>query len=301
MLQLAMPWYIFVLLSSALFGMNNLIEKYVLDKRMNNPMTLTITGCFLSGLIGLFLFMFFPNLRQIDNNQGFLLLISGALGVFYLLPYYKALKLEDASLIVPLFKFEYVFVLVFGAIFLKEYLTIKQIVGLIIIIISGLFLGCKNIRKMLKPRKSFWLMAVASLMIVLSAIAFKGVTNNYSFLTGMTYSLLGGGLMGIILLCIPENRKNIMKVNYKSLGLILLLDDAIDVIARFCSRYALTLTMVTYVYIFSSVQSFFVLIYGITLTLAFPKIIKEDISLATIINKIIVGIFMFAGMWLVYF
>lgn len=296
-----MPWYVFVLFSSALFGMNNLIEKYVVDKHIDNPMTLTIVGCFLSGLIGLFLFIFFPNLRQINNNQSFLLLISGALGVFYLLPYYKALKLEDASTVVPLFHFEYIFVLVFGAIFLKEYLTIKQIIGLIVILVSSLFLGCKDIRKILKPRKSFWLMMVASLMIVLSMIVFKGVVNNYGFLTGMTYSLLGGGLTGVILLCIPKYRKDAMGVNYKLLGPILLLDDAIDMVARFCGRYAIMLTMVAYVEVFSSIQSFFILIYGIILTLLFPKIIKEDISLAMIVNKIIVGIFMFAGMWLVYF
>lgn len=296
-----MSWYILVLISSSLFAANNLIEKYVVDKHINNPMTMTIVGCFLSGLIGLVLFIFFPNLRQISTGQGSILLISGALNIFYLLPYYQALKLEDASLVVPLFHFEYVFVLVLGAIFLKEYLTIKQIIGLIIIIISSLFLGCKDIRKLLKPRKSFWLMVLASLMIVLSTIAFKGVTNNYGFLTGMTYFLLGGGLMGTILLCIPKYRKNVMQVNYKSVGLILLLDDAIDMIAKFCSRYAVTLTMVTFVYVLSSVQSLFVLVYGIILTLFFPKIIKEDISRATIINKIIVGLVMFVGMWLVYF
>jgi len=296
-----MPWYFFVLISSALFAMNNMIEKHIVDKRIDKPMTLTIVGCFLSGLIGLILFILFPVSRYISIDQGLLLLLSGALGVFYLVFYYKALKLEDASLVIPLFKFEYVFVFVLGAIFLKEYLVLKQIIGLIIIIISSLFLGCKNIKTLLKPRKSFWLMALASLMIVISTIAFKGVTKNYNFLTGMVYSLLGGGLMGVVLLCVPRYRKNVMKINYKSIGPILLLDDVIDIVARFCSRYAIILTTVTYVYILSSVQSFFVLIYGVILTLLFPKIIKEDISQMAIANKIIVGLVMFIGMWLVYF
>jgi hypothetical protein len=117
----------------------------------------------------------------------------------------------------------------------------------------------------------------------------------------MTYYLLGSGLLGISLLCVPQYRKNVMKVNYKKVGPIILLDDAISMIGTFCSRYALTLTLVALIEIFSSIQSLFLLVFGISLTLFFPKIIKEDISRATIINKIIVGLVMFAGMWLVYF
>jgi len=301
MLQLEMPWYVFTLFSSALFGMNNFIEKYVLDKHLNDPMTLTIVGSFLSGLIGSILFIFFPVFRQIDIRQGFLLLMSGALCIFYLLPYYKALGLEDASTVVPLFHFNEVFIFLFGAIFLKEYLTAKQILGLMTIVISSLFLGNKNIAKLLKPRKSFWLMILASLILTSSTIAFKGVANNYGFWKGMTYSLLGGGLTGTILLCIPKYRKNVLKINYRLLGPILLLDDIIDIVARFCGRYAATLTMVAFVSTFSSIQSFFLLTYGIFLTSLFPKIIKEDISRATITRKILVGLVMFVGMWLMYF
>jgi uncharacterized membrane protein len=135
--------------------MNNLIEKYVLDKHINDPKVLMIVGCFLSGLIGLILLIFFPAFRNTNVLQGLLLLLSGALGVFYLLPYYQALQLEDASLVMPLFHFSDVFILTFGTIFLKEYLTTQQIIGLLIIVISSLFLGNKNITKLLKPRKSF--------------------------------------------------------------------------------------------------------------------------------------------------
>jgi drug/metabolite transporter (DMT)-like permease len=65
-MHLSIPWYAFVLLSSALFAMNNLIEKYVVDKHIENPMTLMIVGCFLSGLIGSILFIFFPVLRHVS-------------------------------------------------------------------------------------------------------------------------------------------------------------------------------------------------------------------------------------------
>lgn len=296
-----MPWYIFALLAPAFFGITNFIEKYVLDKHVDDAMTVMIISCFMNGLLGTVLFSFFPALRQIGLWQMFLLMISGAIIVFYALPYYKALQLEDASMVVPLFQFIAVFVLILSAIFLKEYLTIKQIFGLIVIVISGLVLGNDHISKVLKPRKSFWLMMLSCFMVTFSIILFKGVTNKVGFWTGMMYNLIGGGMVGATLLFMPNYRKNVMKVNFGKIGMILLIDDILDMMGRLCYFYATTLTLVTLAELLGSTQSFIVLFYGLFLTLLFPKIIKEDISWKTIKNKLIVGVVMFAGLWLVYF
>jgi uncharacterized membrane protein len=112
-------------------------------------------SCFINGLLGLFLLFTFKEFRIIAYDRAFFLIISGALMVIYALPYYKALLLEDASTVIPLFQFISVFTFLLGAIFLKEFLTIKQLIGLIVIVIAGLFLGSDRIGKMLKPRKAF--------------------------------------------------------------------------------------------------------------------------------------------------
>lgn len=301
MIQLVMPWYVFALLAPAFFGITNFIEKYVLDKHVDNVVTVMIIGCFMNGLLGTVLFLFFPSLREIDLWQMFLLLISGVIIVFYALPYYKALQLEDASMVVPLFQFIAVFVLIMSAIFLKEYLSIKQIFGLIVIVISGLVLGNDHISKVLKPRKTFWLMMLSCFMVTLSIILFKGVTNNVGFWTGMMYNLIGGGIIGVVLLIVPNYRKNVLKINFRKIGIILLIDDILDMMGRLCYFYATTLTLVTLAELLGATQSFIVLFYGLFLTLLFPKLIKEDISWKTIKNKLLVGVFMFAGLWLVYF
>lgn len=135
--------------------MTNFIEKYILDKHIKDSTTMMALSCFVNGFLGLFLLIVFKEFRNISYDQACLLIISGALMVIYVLPYYKALLLEDASTVIPLFQFISVFVFLLGAIFLKEFLTIKQLIGLIIIIIAGLFLGSDRIGKMLKPRKAF--------------------------------------------------------------------------------------------------------------------------------------------------
>jgi drug/metabolite transporter (DMT)-like permease len=293
--------YLFGLLATALYGMTNFIEKYILDKKVSDPNVVMVLSCFMNGFLGLILFIFFPQFRINNIGQSLLLLISGALMIVYILPYLKALYLEDTSLIIPLFQLISVFTLIFEAIFFGQFLSIRQILGMVIIILSGLMLGNTHILQILKPRKTFWLMMLSCFLVSFCFIIFKGVSENIGFWKSVTYNLLGGGLTGVVLCLLPRNRALLKKIDYRSIWLIFLADDLIDAIARFCYFYATTFTMVTLVQLIGATQGYFVLIYGIILTLLFPKIIKEDIRWKTIKNKLLVGVVMFAGLWLVYF
>lgn len=296
-----MPWYFFALLAPALFGVTNYIEKYVLEKHIDDAATFMAISCFINGLLGLFLFAFFSNFRVVSWDKGFLLVLSGALMVMYSLPYLKALKLEDASFVAPLFQFIVVFTFLLGAIFLKEYLALKQIIGLIIVVFAGLLLGNDKLSKILKPRKAFWLMMLSCFLISLVLIIMKDAANSYGFWTSMTYNLIGGGLFGLVLVCIPYIQRKLKKVNLKKVGVLLLVDDIVDMGGKFSYFYAQTFVLVALAEVLRSTQIFFVLIYGALLTIMFPKIIKEDISWKTVKNKLVVGAIMFAGMWLIYF
>jgi len=110
-----------------------------------------------------------------------LLIISGALMVVHALPYYEALKLEDASFVVPIFQFIVVFTFLLGVIFLKEFLTIKQVIGLIIVVFAGLLLGNNQIFKIIKPRKAFWLMVLSCFLVSIVLIIVKDSSNIYGF------------------------------------------------------------------------------------------------------------------------
>lgn len=139
-------------------------------------------------------------------------------------------------------------------------------------------------------------MLLSCFLISLVLIIVKDSSNTYGFWKSITYNLLGGGLFGLILFCIPKVRKNIRKVNLKKIGTLIVLDDCIDMTGKLCYFYAQTFTLVVLAELLRSTQLFFVLIYGILLTLLFPKIIKEDIRWITVRNKILVGLIMFLGM-----
>lgn len=296
-----MPWYFFALLAPALFGMTSYIEKYILDKHIKDAWTVTALGCFINGLLGLFLFIFFSSFRVASWDKAILLIISGIIMSVYFLPYLKALMIEETSSVVPLFRLIAVFTFLLGAIFLKEFLSFKQLIGLVVVVFAGLLLGNDKISRILKPRKVFWLMVLSSFLVSISLIIMKDSSNIYGFWTSITYNSLGGGLFGIILFCFPHIRNKVRNVNLRKVGLLLLIDDVIDMGGRLSYFYAQTFVLVALAEILSGTQTIFVLIYGVVLTLMFPKIIKENISWKVVKNKILVGVIMFVGMWLIYF
>src|SRR3989338_8912524 len=107
----------FSILSPAIFGINNCIDKFLLQKHNISPVVISIYGgvfAFIFGLILLVVTGFFP----IDVKSLLIIVTSGFLTTIYLLPYYKALFLDEASNVIPLFQFCPIFVLVMSFIFL---------------------------------------------------------------------------------------------------------------------------------------------------------------------------------------
>src|SRR3989344_5308950 len=104
---------IFAILSAAIFGVTNYVDKFLLEKHNISPAVITIySGMFalIAGLIILLIKGFYP----IDLKTLLILLTSGFLTAIYLLPYYKALTFDETSLVIPLLQTYPVFVLILG-------------------------------------------------------------------------------------------------------------------------------------------------------------------------------------------
>ena len=153
-------WILYPLLGTTLYAITNIIEKYVVDKHVKDTNTLVILGGVINFVIGIILFIAlgFP---LIPIESAFLIILAGVFLIIYLIPYFKALAHEDASTVVPLFAFAPIISLILAAVFFKEILLPKQVLGFIIILIGGLMLSIKGEGSGLswiKPRKVFWLM-----------------------------------------------------------------------------------------------------------------------------------------------
>lgn len=297
-----MPWLFFAILPYALYSITNYIEKFVIDKEVHEPATLAILSGILSALVAILLFIIkgFP---IVSVPQTLLLLLIGTLLIFYYIPYFKALAIDETSRVVPLFQFYPIFTLILSFIFLHQGLRGIQFLGFGLITIGGFILGTEKITgKIFSLRKSFWYMMLSSFLYALTGILFKYVTVS-DFWISMSYQTLGITLGGLLLFLYNPYRKIFLreiKTIKKRAIIALTASQWITLLADFSYFYAITLISVAIVSVMQGTQPLFILLFGLILTLFFPHIIKEDISRKTLGVKLAAIILLFAGIILIY-
>lgn len=293
----------FAMLSPAVFGISNYIDKFLLEKNNISSQVITIYGgvfAFIFGLIMLFITGFYP----IDTKSLFIILTSGFLTSIYLLPYYKALSLDETSYVIPLFQFYPIFVLVLSFIFLNESLSRMQYIGCIIIIFASFLLSVKKLsRKIFKLRISFFYILLSSLLFAAAQVLYKFGVQVIPFWNTLPYEGFG---IAIGTLCIVVYKNNFKKFKKetkkfkKRVYVLMTINELVYIVARYTGYFAISLISVGIVSILAGLQPVFVLIYGITLSLWFPSILKEVLNKKVLFQKIISITLMFFGVYLIF-
>lgn len=299
-----MPWYIYALLTPTFYSVSNYFDKFLLEKRIRDPLAITALAGVLSGIVGVII-GFATSWQEVAGSGTWILIGAGLLLIFYLIPYYEAMKRDEASRVAPLFGFIPVFTLILSSVFLHESLLPKQIVGMLVVVIGGFLLSVKRVEGgMFRPRASLWFMLLSSLLYGVVSILFRSVVRDGSvgFWGVLSYEYIGKGIGGLALLAIPQIRVSIgrqMKMIKKSAG-ILVVNDALGIAAQTAEAFALTLATVPMVNVVGAVQPFMTLTEGLVLTLFFPHIIREDIRKIVVAHKLISIVLIFAGLYLVF-
>ncbi len=299
-----MPWYLFALAAPTLYSVSTFVDKFLLEKRIRDPLAITALSGILSGILGIIIGTV-TGWRAVGGQGVWILLGAGLLLIIYLIPYFAAMKLDETSRVTPLFGFVPVFTLIMSSIFLHEGMGLKQIFGMIIVVAGGFLLSVKRVEGgIFRPRASLWLMLLSSVLYGLVNILFRFVAHGATvgFWSILAYEYVGKGIGGFVLLFVPRIRGAVVRqfqIIKKSVG-ILAVNDAVNITAETSEAFALTLATVPMVNIVGAVQPFMTLVEGLILTIWFPRIIKEDIGKTAIVHKLISITLIFAGLYLVF-
>ncbi len=133
-------WILFAALGPLFYSFTNIIEKFLVEKRIKNLYTIVIFNSLFLGIVGILLWIYlgFPVLPL---KETIFALISGFLLALYILPYLYVLNFEEASRVIPLYQFISVFVLLLSYFFLNEVLTARQLLAAVLIICGGFLLS----------------------------------------------------------------------------------------------------------------------------------------------------------------
>lgn len=300
-----MNWLIYAFSGPVLWALSTHLDKYLLERyfKEGSVAVLMVFTAIIGALALPFVWLFQSSVVALDHVSMAAIAASGILYMSAIYFYLQALQTEEASTISPFFQAAGVFGLILGYFILGEQISNSQIIGVLLIIAGSVILslrfgqGASQVKKQLVI-----LMLFCALAISLSSLIFKFFAVRDEFWTTTFWNFFGQALFGLLLMLPAKNRKQFSEMIHANAGALLsvnLTNELINLGGNLGVRYTLLLAPLGVVQAISSTTSFFVLFFGVILSLFFPNLAREEISIGSLIQKIIATTLVVAGVLLI--
>jgi len=286
-----MLWLIVAISAYLILAIVFLVDKYLLVGPIPNPQVYT----FYIGTLGILVLILAPfvGLYIPELSQIVLSLLAGALFIYGIFWLNKALRLFEASRVIPaiggilpIFSFLLIYIFSGG----KEIFTLWEFLAFILLVFGSVLIIYEKAKISLK---SLRISAIAAFFLALSFVLAKYVYVAQPFWSGYIWIRIGGFLMAMSFLFTPEVRRELgrAKINFpKKTAAIFLSNQAAGASANILQNWAIALAPLVCVAIINALQGLqyaFLLIFATIISLKFPKILKEEISRKILFQKIL--------------
>ena len=300
-----MFWLIYAFSGPVLWALSTHIDKYLVERyfKQGSVAVLMVFTAIIGALALPFIWLFQPGVVSLDPQSMAVIAVSGILYMGAIYFYLEALQAEEASTVAPFFQAAGIYGLILGYFVLGENLSILQIIGVLLIIAGSVLLSLRlgQGASRIKTRLVI-LMLTCALAIALSTLIFKFFAVRDEFWTTTFWNFAGQAIFGVILMLIAANRRQFIKMMRANTGAVLSVNGANELInlgGNLGMRYTLLFAPLGIVQAISSTTPFFVLFFGVVLSLFFPSLGREEISLAGLVQKIIAITLVVAGVLLI--
>ena len=283
-----MFWLIYAFCGPVLWALSIHIDKYLVERyfKHGSVAVLMVFTAIIGALALPFIWLFQRHVVSLDLQSMAVIAFSGILYMGAIYFYLQALQTEEASTVAPFFQAAGIFGLILGYLVLGEKLSFLQIIG-VLLIIAGSFLlslqfgqGASRVKTHLVV-----LMLTCALAIALSSLIFKFFAVRDEFWTTTFWSFGGQALFGVILMLVAANRRQfaeMMRANTNAVLSVNGMNELINLGGNIGMRYTLLFAPLGIVQAISSTTPFFVLFFGVILSLFFPSLVREEISFAVL-------------------
>jgi len=300
-----MNWLILAFSGPVLWALSTHIDKYLVERyfKHGSVAVLMVFTAIIGALALPFIWLFRPGVVALDIQSMAVIAVSGILYMGAIYFYLQALQTEEASTVAPFFQAAGIFGLILGYFVLGEKLSLLQIIGVLLIIAGSVLLSLRlgQDTSRVKTRLVI-LMLTCALSIALSSLIFKFFAVRDEFWITTFWNFAGQVLFGVILMLIAANRRQFKKMMRSNTSAVLSVNGANELInlgGNLGVRYTLLFVPLGIVQAISSTTSFFVLFFGIVISLLFPKLGSEEIGFASLMQKIIATTLVVAGVLLI--
>jgi uncharacterized membrane protein len=287
-----MSWFLIALIGTILYAVSNHIDKCILEKHFKaGEVGAVVLFTSLLSVVALpITYQMNPAVLSLGFGNTILLLANGTLNIICLILYFKALRDNEASQVVPFYQLIPVYSYLLGFFLLGETLNSKQVGACIVIIIGAAILSIDVAgTKVALKKKVVALMLTNSFLTAVTAVLFKLFAIKQGFGVAVFWDFAGNLLIGILLFAFATSyRKSFLRVLHANSGSVLsviIINGLIYIAAEGISLYATMLAPVALVMTANGLQPLFVLIIGIFMALAPSATVKESLSKLALIQK----------------
>jgi len=298
-------WLLFAFSGPVLWAASTHIDKYLVDKYFQNASTavLMVFTAIINFLVLPVIWYFTPGIFALPFLAISVMLFSGMLFMAAMLFYLQAIQTEEVSVVVPLFQGSVLWSVLLAYLLLGETLTPLQFLGAALIILGALILSLNLSQRFRKIKLHLAItMLGCTFALALSSVIFKFFAVDGEFWQTTFWTYLGAAIFGITILFTGKRYQQFLRLFRQNPGAMFGINAANELINLGGSigvRYALLLAPVSLVQAVSSTTSLFVFFFGVLLSLFFPKLGRENLSLRDLLQKGLAAVLVVSGILLI--
>ncbi|MDO8601568.1 MAG: EamA family transporter [bacterium] len=301
-----MTWFGYALVAIILFSFSNHIDKYLVSRYLKgaHPGSLILFSSLFGIVACVVIFLIRPNVFLLPGGAIGLLLLAAFFSTAGLICYLYAVRLEEISVVTPLWQMMPVIGYGLGYVFLGEILTGGQILAGLLVLL-GAFLISLDLENLARPKLKhgvLLLMFLTCTLMALSGIVFKFVALEQDFLTSAFWNYAGVTLIGLLLFLFirpyREQFLSVFKLNRAPIIAVNLFNEILGTGGGLLMAFATLLAPITLVWIMGATSPFFTFIWGVLFTLFLPRIVQEKLTSRVLFQKLIAMTIIFIGVYL---
>lgn len=304
-----MNWFLIALINPVAHAFVNHFDKYLLSKYVKGGTVgalILFSALFAVVALPIILLIKPDVLSTASLMQAVILMVNGAFLTLGIILYLYAIDSDEASYVAPFMQFYPVFGYLLGFFFLKEVLNLNQILAAVLILGGSLLLSIElTAGKKKFKTKLLFLMIGACFFYSINAVIFKSIAVDQGFLNSLFWDLSGKFLFGVILFFSIKSYRvefvNMIENNGFTVIALNIINEIIGLVGELATVFAVLFAPVALVQSITGLQPLFVLIFGIFLTLTFPKFVQESLLKKHLIQKIVGVVVVTVGVFLLDF
>jgi uncharacterized membrane protein len=300
-----MSWIFLTIFANFLSALVSMTDKHIVSNTKLKPISYT----FYSGIFQVLYILIIPILgfRTPDLKLLLLGILIGALFIFTLLVFYKALRIGEASRVVPTVGAAVpIFTASLAYIILGEQLTNWQFISFVFLVLGGILISSKFSKGKMIAIKGVLIAILAGFLFALYYTLMKLLYLNVGFIDGFLLIQIGGFIGSSLLLLSKNNRKEIFNVPStikKGTTRLILPAKLVAAFAALILNYAISIegSKITVINALQSVQYGFLLFLAILLSKKIPSLFHEQLSKSIITQKVISIVLISIGLYFLTF